>query len=175
MTDYQKQANDFLKSTNTKFKCEFLRFGKYFDDDKKERDIYTITLSRGNRSYTFAFGQSIVHSGLKVNGKIIDLPNIKREDLTLRNLTLKYYLQQKIGYPLISKDKIEYPEQPTAYDVLACLTKYDPGDFENFCVDHGYDTDSRKAEKIYNAVCNEFKNIQALYNDVEIDLLSEIQ
>ena len=43
-TDYEQSAIDFLKSTNTEFKAEFLRNGKYFPDDKEERDIYKITL-----------------------------------------------------------------------------------------------------------------------------------
>src|SRR6185312_12921531 len=29
-------------------------------------------------------------------------------------------------------------KKPTAYDVLACITKYDPGTFSNFCSDFGY-------------------------------------
>ena len=33
--------------------------------------------------------------------------------------------------------------EPTAYDVLAYLTKYDPGTFENFCGDFGYDTERK--------------------------------
>jgi hypothetical protein len=37
--------------------------------------------------------------------------------------------------------------QPTAYDVLTCLTKYDPESFDNFCAEYGYDNDSRKVEK----------------------------
>lgn len=64
---------------------------------------------------------------------------------------------------------------PTAYDVLACLTKCDPGSFEEFCEDYGYDTDSRKAEKVYNAVKNEWLNIQKLWNDAEIEKLADIQ
>lgn len=63
---------------------------------------------------------------------------------------------------------------PTAYDVLACLTKYDPGTFQNFCDEFGYDTDSRKAEKTYFAVQEEWSNVQRLFGDV-IDQLAEIQ
>lgn len=66
-------------------------------------------------------------------------------------------------------------QHPTAYDVLACLTKYEPGTFENFCEDFGYDTDSRKAEKIYKAVCKEFENVSKLFTPEEIEQLAEIQ
>jgi hypothetical protein len=62
---------------------------------------------------------------------------------------------------------------PTAYDVLACLTTYDPGTFENFCSDFGYDEDSRKAEKVYKAVCKEWAGVERLFGDV-IEELAEI-
>lgn len=63
---------------------------------------------------------------------------------------------------------------PTAYDVLACLTKYDPGTFENFCGDFGYDIDSRKAYKTYKAVIKEWKNVELLFTAEELEQLQEI-
>jgi hypothetical protein len=64
--------------------------------------------------------------------------------------------------------------KPTPYDVLACLTKYEVGSFENFCGDYGYDIDSRKAYKIYKAVLKEWKNIEFLLTHEQIELLQEI-
>lgn len=63
---------------------------------------------------------------------------------------------------------------PTAYDVLACIQKYDPGTFENFCSEFGYDTDSRKAEKIYKAVCKEWQKVSTFFTSNEIEELQEI-
>ena len=71
-------------------------------------------------------------------------------------------------------DVIHYPVAPTAYDVLSCLTKSDPCTFEDFCSTYGYDEDSRKAEKIYNAVLDEWRNVCALFTDEEIEQLQEI-
>ena len=65
-------------------------------------------------------------------------------------------------------------KEPTMYDVLACLTKYDPGTFENFCSDYGYDTDSRSAERTYKAVCKEWQAVERLFGDI-IEELQEIQ
>lgn len=65
--------------------------------------------------------------------------------------------------------------KPRPYDVLACLTKYEVGSFENFCSDYGYDIDSRKAYKIYKAVMKEWKNIELLFTPEQIELLQEIQ
>ena len=46
-------------------------------------------------------------------------------------------------------------EAPTAEEVLECLRSdacTDGDTFEDFCACYGYDSDSRKAEKIYKAV-----------------------
>lgn len=65
--------------------------------------------------------------------------------------------------------------KPTPYDVLACLEKYEPGTFHDFCYNYGYDTDSRKAYKIYKAVRKAWKNIELLFTPEQINLLQEIQ
>lgn len=66
-------------------------------------------------------------------------------------------------------------ELPTEYDVLTCLTKYDPESFEDFCANYGYDEDSRTAERVYKAVVKEFNNMQRLFTSDELELLTVIQ
>lgn len=63
---------------------------------------------------------------------------------------------------------------PSMYDVLTCLTKYDPEGFEDFCSNFGYDTDSRGAERTYNAVVEEWANVEILFGDI-LEELQEIQ
>ena len=67
----------------------------------------------------------------------------------------------------------EGSEEPTMYDVLACMTKHDVGSFEDFCSEFGYSEDSRTAERTYKAVCKEFAAVERLFSDV-IDQLHEI-
>ena len=64
---------------------------------------------------------------------------------------------------------------PTPYDVLSCITKYDPGTFDNFCGEFGYSTDSRAAEKTYKSVLEEWNNVERIFNPSEIESLIEIQ
>jgi hypothetical protein len=128
-SEYDIQAENFLKETQTKFKAKYFKHDFYFPDDKETRDIYKITLKTPKGSYTFTFGQSIAHAG----------------------------------------------QEPRPYDVLACLTKYDIGTFENFCSDFGYDVDSRKAEKIYRAVLKEYKNLNRIYTQKELIKMADIQ
>lgn len=64
-------------------------------------------------------------------------------------------------------------EEPSMYDVLASITKYDPEDFENFCSEFGYSDDSISALKIYKSVVKEYKAVERLFGDI-IDELDEI-
>ena len=69
----------------------------------------------------------------------------------------------------------EGSNEPTLYDVLACLSKQDPETFEDFCSEFGYDNDSGTTKKVYKAVCKEFKNMQRLFTSEELELLTIIQ
>lgn len=64
---------------------------------------------------------------------------------------------------------------PSAYDVLACLQKSDPGDILEFCDNFGYNPDSRTVEKIYRAVCAEWSKVNAFFTNEEIERIQEIQ
>ena len=63
MNKYNKQALGFLRATKTTIRSKFLKYDYHFEDDKDKRDIYLITISRGNKSFSFNFGQSLVNSG----------------------------------------------------------------------------------------------------------------
>jgi len=65
-------------------------------------------------------------------------------------------------------------KEPEAYDILAGLTKYAPGDFNNFCYEFGCNVDSRKAKKTYNAVVKEWQNVQKLFTGKQLNELAEI-
>lgn len=73
-----------------------------------------------------------------------------------------------------SKHDTDSNKRPTKYDILACLTKYDPYDFENFCMEYGYNNDSIKAYKTYKAVRKEYNNVIRIFSDV-MEQLEEIQ
>jgi len=62
-----------------------------------------------------------------------------------------------------------------AYDILACITKSDPEDFQFFCDDYDYDSDSIKALKIYKNVKKEWEKVKNFFTQEEIEELQEIQ
>lgn len=181
--DHQKQAQDFLKKTGVIFSAVFVKHGKHFADDKDTRDIYAVTLKRGSRDMTVMFGQSLSDSCYKIvnkSGKVlreISRAELEKAGIEANNLS-ESWLRMKISnlcFVLSPSEKIIRPKAPTAYDVLACLTKYDPGTFANFCADMGMDTDSRRAEKTYRAVVDEWRDVKTIWTDLEIQELAEIQ
>lgn len=180
MNNYEQQANDFLSKVGATIKAEFKKNDFHFSGDKDKRDIYSVTISRGSRSFTFDYGQSINNSQY-----------LQDRDIPERTYTLSggcrsgnYKITDLSAWTIVPKGKTAFGSMclmvkdgipPTNYDVLACLTKYDPNTFEDFCSEFGYDTDSKTAEKTYNAVKDEYKNVCMLFTDEEIELLQEIQ
>lgn len=68
-------------------------------------------------------------------------------------------------------------EDPTAYDVLACISSdvHCPETFEDFCGEYGYDEDSRKAEQTFHRCYKFGQQLRAFFPEgAERDALSEI-
>ena len=55
--------------------------------------------------------------------------------------------------------------EPTAYDVLACLEKYEVGDLDNFCAEFGYDIYAEETEAIYKGVKAEYSHVVEMFED----------
>ncbi len=91
---------------------------------------------------------------------------------------IKKSIQRKIqelkNNSVMSNEPLEEVINPTLYDVLACLQKYDVGTFEDFCSCYGYDNDSRTAEKTYKAVVKEFEAMERLFSSDELEVLQYI-
>lgn len=87
-----------------------------------------------------------------------------------------------------SANNYQTNNRPTAYDILACLTKYEVGSYADFCREFGYepydfDFDyivvngeyyNRKSWNTYKAVKKEYENVIRLFGDV-MEELEEIQ
>lgn len=120
----------------------------------------------------------LVKTGVKFSAKLIDHDfyfDGDKETRDVYRITLsrgKMRRSFKFGQS-INNSNGKTP--PTAYDVLACLQKYEIGSFEDFCGDFGYDTDSRRAEKTYKAVLKEYQMVCDIWTSDEIEELSEIQ
>ena len=168
MNEYIKQAQDFLDKANATMTINFvgLAINKEWKEDKP-RNLYGITLTTPKGSMSFDFWDS--------------WHNTELAKMTLNEYAIKRYRRRA--------DSLQYSERvaanqalkaqkerakPTAYDVLACMTKHDPGTFDDFCSDFGYDEDSRTAERIYFAVQKEYTQLCRLFTAEQMEELQEI-
>ncbi|OPZ01056.1 MAG: hypothetical protein BWZ11_01885 [Bacteroidetes bacterium ADurb.BinA395] len=175
-TNYEKQAADFLEKTGCKMTITYKENRKYFPNDEETRDVYEVKIERGSRVWKFEFGNSIKDSEfVAVYGKTkYPIPASFREK---SNSEIALYVKQNLqsDFGTVKADRIIRPVPPSEYSILACLTKYDPESFEDFCSEFGYDTDSKKADKVYSGVKEEWLNVCRMWSDSEIEELCEIQ
>ena len=63
-----------------------------------------------------------------------------------------------------------------AYSVLSCISfdLFCPDEFEDFCGEFGYDTDSRKALKTFHKCASFAAQLQAFFTEEQIEDLQEI-
>lgn len=177
-SQYEESALLVAEKLGFEIEVEFLKNDFHFQGDKDKRDIYKCTIKRGNRKYSFNFGQSLNNSGFYYT------KGVQKTELNRKYLEKDYFKGKSFGLNweikrndrdfISQSDKIHYPKEPTYYDIIACLQKYDVGAFEEFCSEFGYDTDSRTAEKTYTSVIKEFNGMQSLFNDEELEILSLI-
>jgi hypothetical protein len=68
---------------------------------------------------------------------------------------------------------------PRRYDILSCLDANDPGTFEEFCAEYGYNDQPLstypEAKRTYDTVKAQVDGLRAMYTDEELDQLAEIQ
>ncbi len=159
MSEYQEQAEAFLKKTKTKLAVTYKFTGPHFSGETDERDVYVCTLSNEKFTYSFEFGDSIHNSQARVG---IAQPPM------FGGISISDYADA------CKKAKKDW-KKPGAYDVLSCLTSYDPGTFRGFCGDYGYDDDSRKAMDLYLKIQGEYESLTRLFTSEELGLLGEIQ
>jgi hypothetical protein len=172
---YDLAVETISKVFDFSFVAAFLKNDYHFQDDTDTRDIYTITLKRGSRSYSFKYGQSIVNSSHYLDNK-------SKLEFTLNGKGIgntysigKAYLERNVGKGSFYLYSLIAGKKPSLYNVLTCLQKYEVGTFEDFCSEFGYDTDSRRAKKTYKAVSKEYQSMCGLFSNEELACISIIQ
>lgn len=167
--EYTKQAEKFLQDANATMKIELQgRAINTMWKEKQLRNLYAVTITTPRGSYTFDFWDSLYNTELTQ----MTVQEYARKNLRRRWEDMTYSEKNKASAELAQKQK---EARPNCYDVLACLTKYDPGTFEDFCAEYGYDEDSRTAERIYIAVQNEFANLKRIFDPEQLKAMQEIE
>jgi len=188
-SEYEKQANDFLEAGKIDFAVVFVGNDcpKFCDDAWKGiamGDVNTFPRKTHihGKHYRCTFtrrpqsGDSPKASGSPL---VVDFWNSYNDEefnwwkdipsfLQKNNYSARSGLLQLHGAGPGPKRRL------TAYDVLASLTKSEPGTFEEFCSDFGYDTDSRRAEDTWRAVTEEWIKAKRFFTAKELEAAQEI-
>jgi hypothetical protein len=186
---YDKQAAQFLEKTNAAITIVYKGKQKHFQEDTEERDVYSVTIARGNRKYTFEFGDSLENTAKREMLALFgswkkaqletfwgyDNENARKIYDMAKNAIQLYGRTTQHGALVAAYDFAHDWKEPSDYSVLACLQKYDCGTLEDFCSEFGYDTDSIRARKTYEAVRDEYLNLAKLFSDEELKEMAEIQ
>jgi len=159
LSEYEQQAITFCQTHGVEISWEYGGHCLHFPDDKDYRAVWRATVTRREVTQCFDFGRSLVDSYWVVTSRGKQRPDRANVVGPWKPNAVAYWGGQDRGYLVPSK------LPPTSYDLLATLTKYNPGLFEDFCGDFGYDTDSRKAEQTYFAVQKEWSKVHRLFRD----------
>ena len=69
--------------------------------------------------------------------------------------------------------------EPSAYDIIACLEKYDVGTIEDFVAEYGFEVnewaDVKRIQNTYNAVRRQYKSLCRCFTPEQIEAMREIQ
>lgn len=100
--------------------------------------------------------------------------NIMRDRYNITITTTKGKMSFSFWNSIVNKGKA-----PSEYDILACLTKYDPGTMYDFFNEMGYkinsSNDNKRFSKIYKAVVKEYNSLCRIFTEEQMDSLREIQ
>lgn len=173
MTEYQQQALDFLKACNATMEIEFIGAEtnmNWNEDTKRNKYRFTITTLRGKMSGDF---WDSIH-----NTEII----LMTPEIYSRKVYRTYY------ECLMNHEKVKLRNQlkalkekavPTAYDILACLQKYDVGTMNDFFDEFGFEVhsvdDMFSFMNTYNAVVKEYRDLCRIFTEEQMEMLREIQ
>ena len=167
--DYQKQAEEFLSEANASMKIDYV--GEAVNQNWKEdtlRPLYEVTIFTPRGHMSFKFWDSI--HNLQIMRMSLKAYAEKRYNLQFHELTT-----DEIANAKSELEEKKNKAHPTPYDVLACMQKYDPETFEEFCSEFGYDEDSRSAERIYIGAMQEYKQLARIFSEEEMEKLREIE
>jgi len=121
----------------------------YFDGDKEERLILRVYITREKEEIAFRFGMSVNDTEAFTEAEYCGTDHMQ-----------KIFKRRKVKDGLL-------------YSLLSCCASdYSiPDTFEEFCSEFGYDTDSRKAEKLFHDCQEQSKRLRTIFKEEEIDCL----
>lgn len=126
-------------------------------------------------AFNFCFKHKVKITGVQIDKRTDNLCNdIKGNEY---RITIHYDNKQFSFFFSDSVYNKEHNKIPSCYDVLACITKYDPENMEYFISEYGYEITSYKGfkdvERIYKSVKREYNSIIRLFGN-NTDVYAEL-
>lgn len=170
MNDYIKQGEDFLTSAGLTFSVRRIGLDcpKFCGDAGK----HVADIGRFPRR-THIHGNHYLATFSRMNGPLVR--EFEGKGWRLPEFSVDFwnsYNDEEFNFCIANPKK---PRIPNAYDVITCFQKSDPGTFKDFCLEYGYDDDSRKAEEVWRACCAEWDKVRRFFTPEEVEQLQEIQ
>jgi hypothetical protein len=176
--------NQKLDEMGVRIVTEFVPFSKSRNakENPKVDDMsinWKVTLKRGNQGLTTDYMQGIGHLPEGIKLQFNDKKTIAKVE------PIKYACETgKIGYYsdisncVMSSPSKKTLKQPLLIDVLYSLLLdaevLDYSSFEDWADEMGFDPDSRKDEKVYNACMKIALQMRKLFSDNDIEILREL-
>lgn len=175
MSEYEKQANDFLAKNGLNFRAtpypEEAQDAPRWSNNAKPSNTPFGPMTHGTR-YRITIWRNDEPGKLAFDfwGSIRDRVQTLAAGRSWHNMppgVQKYLNSTATRFA---------PAHPTAYDVLACISSdIDVADtFEEFCADLGYDTDSRTAFATFQECAELSRKLLRFFSEAERVELAEI-
>lgn len=171
MTDHKQEAQDFLNKCNAKMRITFV--------EKEINHSWNETTPRNKYHFTITTPLG------KMDGYFWDSP--RNTELTSTSYKQFYETAMRKCHDGVLPKNFPEPEQyfkmqqearPRAYDILACLEKYDVGTIDDFVREFGYEvrkwSDVKRIEDTYHAVVKEYHDLCRIFTPEQMEMLREI-
>lgn len=170
MNEYVKQAKDFLAKANATMRIVYVGLEKPNWDDSPHC-TYDCKIKTPR-------GEMVVHFYDSLHNTEI----MTMSEKEWYEKTEKRYFEcaDRWDKMRVNSDRAEKKKtaRPTAYDILACLQKYEVGSMDDFMAEFGYEIKSVKDMtnfiNTYNAVVKEYNDLCRIFTEEQMDELREI-
>ena len=171
MFDYEKQAQDFLDKANAKIEINYVGYMINENwDEKHKRNVYDVTITTPKGKMNLRYWNNIINSNLS---------HMDKEEYAKKYFKCQYfYLTEYEKRKVLKALKEAKEKKPGAYEILACLQKYEVGTMDDFMADYGYKIksarDITRFLNLYNACQEEYADVCRIFTREQIEELWEI-
>ena len=170
MSEYVKQAKDFLASCNATMEIKYAGLEKPTWDDKPHR-TYDCTIKTPRGTMMVHFYDSLHNTELHMGFKEYYEKHYHMQYSSLRPREVIKFQNE------LKKKRAE--AIPTEYSILSCLQTYDVGSMDDFMHEFGYEIkcvqDMTNFINTYNAVVKEYNDVRRCFTEEQIEAMHEIQ